>query len=782
MAENPCLGVGDQFELFGETDLTDAEMLRRLDEGIRQKQLQKRNVKMQALKWGKQHQNMLQAMEGATNRGRVATNYIQSVFAPDSRGRYAKNNLAVELESEAIKRESYAPLAEGIERYRLPFKDRLMLRSANPQDNRAIAEAVINRQSNDPNAMDFAQRWHAVSESLRRQFNAAGGDIRKRDNWNLPQAHDIAKTYRAGYEQWWSDTKPLLDIEEMGLTETELDRASKSVFDNISTGGLSSMVPGSLPPGATASLAKRYREHRFLQFKNADAWLDYAGKYGNSTSILETMTNHIERMSQEISLMRALGPTPEITFRRMMDVARKEKASGRGLKHSDNLWRELAGKMAANGEARAAAGANQAIRNWQTVAKLPGAMLSALGDVVFDPITKAYNGANLTRAIAHSFHNLNPSSKADRIRATQWGNSADYALQHASAANRFSEITGFGFTTKMADLTMRMSFLNVWTISRKRLFELEWRRDMANQPSNWNELSVAQKSALDRYGITPEEWPTLRAAQSDLGDGDMIIDPMLIEDTELRRKALGMYFNESRYAVPEPGARVRSVLTQGLQRGTLPGETFRHISQFKSFPVTVILNHWQRGMLTGGKRTRLQYMAGLIVGTTLLGTISYQSKRIATGKEPLPFDNRLLAAGFMQGGGGGIFADFLFSNKNRFGHNMFNTVAGPFGTDLNKYLYTYLFGAVREGTKGDIDKMMDILRRVPGAAVQDFTPGKLWYIKLLFQRAILDEFNKMMDPKWEERMRKYEKRMRKAEGAGYWSRPGEGLGGVIGGP
>jgi hypothetical protein len=66
-----------------------------------------------------------------------------------------------------------------------------------------------------------------------------------------------------------------------------------------------------------------------------------------------------------------------------------------------------------------------------------------------------------------------------------------------------------------------------------------------------------------------------------------------------------------------------------------------------------------------------------IVGTTALGYMVMQAKEVMKGREPRPPSFETFVAAALQGGGLGIYGDFLFGQANRFGGGTLETLAGP---------------------------------------------------------------------------------------------------------
>jgi hypothetical protein len=66
------------------------------------------------------------------------------------------------------------------------------------------------------------------------------------------------------------------------------------------------------------------------------------------------------------------------------------------------------------------------------------------------------------------------------------------------------------------------------------------------------------------------------------------------------------------------------------------------------------------------------------VTSTVLGYAAMTAKDMLKGKTPRdPKDPNTIIKAFTQGGGAGIYGDFLFGEYNRFGQSPLETAAGP---------------------------------------------------------------------------------------------------------
>ena len=139
-------------------------------------------------------------------------------------------------------------------------------------------------------------------------------------------------------------------------------------------------------------------------------------------------------------------------------------------------------------------------------------------------------------------------------------------------------------------------------------------------------------------------------------------------------------------AIIEPGARERSFMQAGLQRGTVKGELARSFWQFKSFSIAMIMRHFRRAMAQESGWGKAGYMAALMASTTVLGGMAIQLGELAMGRDPKNMvDDKLLgvpglrfgAAAFLKGGSLGLYGDFLFSDQTQGGQSALAALGGP---------------------------------------------------------------------------------------------------------
>lgn len=727
---------------------------------------------------------------------------LASLLTRDLWGEGAGQN--VEFKAKAIMAQAYAEWAEGMSRFRSKAAG---LRQ--DQDGlRQMVRALFGQDVGDGDVQRLAGLWRDVADGLRERFNQAGGDIGKIENWGLPQYHDAKRVNQFGTgtadqkrAAWKDFIRPLLDRERMlnddgaRLSDIEFETALDTAYDRIRTDGLSDLKPGA---SGGKKLANKRADHRFLIFRDGDAWLRYHDQFGHQ-DIYTTMTDHIMGMSHDIAMLETLGPNPNASYRYLRDLVRKDFAPGgrledkrfhnTRLQYLDSVWNVVSGNVGKSPNPNLADFANS-VRHTLVAAKLGGAFLSAFSDLTFQAMTRRFNGLPAANMLGQMLKQMNPANEADRLFAVKLGLGADAWLNHSMVANRFSDVYGANWASKISDFTMRASLLSSWTDAGRKAFGLEFSNFMAEHRGlSWADLgrkkqTRAFRSTLERGGITPDEWDVFRGLTPLEYKGVEYLRPADIIDqadalgyseraaNDLAAKYLGMMHTEMDFAVPTPDARARAITTGGgAAAGTWSGEAARALFQFKSFPITVLLQTFYRAASQPGGVSKAKYAATAFIGTTVIGALAMQAKEMSRGKDPRPMDDpKFWAAAAMQGGGAGIVGDFLFSPESRFGQDPLTTLLGPSVGLAGDTLSLTLDNAKQFAYGEDVDFARDVVR-----FMRQYTPGSsIWYARLAIEREIFDQLDLMADQgnarkAWRRMLRKRQKEY----GQGYWWRPGE---------
>lgn len=726
------------------------------------------------------------------NPGAAAT----ALFTADARAPYAN----VERIADMIEGQAHSMMNGLLAR----FSRNIVGQVRDTATLRNVVREAFGENTGDAAARELAEAWGNTAEMLRLRFNAAGGGIGKIENWGLPQVHNWLAVRQASYEEWRDFVAPLLDRQKMRdvagepMTPQQLEIALRGAYETITSEGWNKREAGGMRGG---KVANRHGDHRFLIFKDGESWMAYSQRFGRPLSgmaeaidpdgpVFDAMIGHIRGLSREIAMLERLGPNPTATLRWITDgletEAKLPKHAGgdrtrqnqKAKARVDALYDEISGR---NGETAdtTLASVGQAVRSFEVAAKLGSAVLSAISDIGFQHVTAKFNGLSAARIVANYGRMLSPASSVDRQLAQRLWMVNETATRMAAAQSRYSsEVVTGEIMSRVAEGVMRASGLNAWTQAGRWAFGMEyWSHITSEAPRNWDNISAPFRRQLERYGFNEANWDTIRATPLEETDAGSWLLPDNIVDKTLAEKLAMMIAIETDYAVPTASLRISAQVNSALKRGTVIGEIGRSMLLFKSFPLTVMWMHGRRMVENGGYEA-LKYAARLGITTTLMGALALQLRNIADGKDFRDMDPRedstFWVKAFAQGGGAGVLGDFVGQQTNRFDQKLAEWIAGPAfasaqeAKNLIKARYQERYGE-EAGSPEARSKTAKALRRF----VQGNTPGSsIWYLKLLFQREVLDQIQAEIDPDYWESFDRMEQRAQQ-DGTEYYWRPGQ---------
>lgn len=322
--------------------------------------------------------------------------------------------------------------------------------------------------------------------------------------------------------------------------------------------------------------------------------------------------------------------------------------------------------------------------------------------------------------------------------------------------------------------------------------------------TGWNGLNKARQRVLSLYGIDEGRWDMLRKGRTLAADGrdyltpeaafdvpDAAIDAYLRSQGKRVSAArieqfrdeladqLRTYFRDRvQYAVLEPDAHTGALWHQGTAAGTPVGEALRYVAQFKSFP-TVFLQRtaareifgrgtdgFWRGFGEGviphflkNQHGEAGHFAGVMLMMTLFGYGAMTVKQLIAGKTPHdPRKVKTWIAAASQGGGLGIYGDFLFGERSRMGSRFLSTLAGPTGGSLDSLYNLYL--DLRDGKDVKSNAFRLFFNQMPG--------NNLFWFRAAFDHLIAYRLYESLNPGY---LRRMQRRVEKENGQTFWWKP-----------
>lgn len=662
-----------------------------------------------------------------------------------------------------------------------------------------IVRERFGENTGDALAKKISDKMGDVFETMRDRFNRNGGDIGDLGNkFGLPQTHNLEKIVKEGKEQWVNDVLPDQDVSmfvhEDGsyYSQQEIRSLLEYTYDTLSSDGANKIEVGrQATGGGTSKVTNRHGESRVLHFKDADAWLRYQNKYGG-LPLVDLVEAHINGLSKDIAMVENLGSNPKTALKILMDAAAKkdwekgidENKTKSSRKRIETMFDEFSGGNSPQSQVLANLGL--AYRSMNVASMLGGTTIASLADQATIAKNASVHDLSYRKAFGELIGQLNPANKADRELAHSLGLATEEMLGSIARWSDDGLTSTYGKSEKLARISsgvatqvMRVSFLNALTSASKVGFTklLMEKYGRLSRSKAWNDLDVQDRELLSNTGLDERAWQVFQLAEPVVDrKGNQLMsarsiyeipdekltafgDPKQVKD-QVASQLQAHLLDEQGMAVIEAGLRERTWMTVGA-KGTITGEVFKGLMQFKSFSASFLMRQGSRTMAQEGLKGKAAYAIPLMVSMTLLGGLVVQLREILNGNDPQTIydsnDPKKATSFFMRsvvaGGGLPVLGDILVAGADTSGRDANSFVSGPLGSD-----FTSLLGL----TVGNLTQYNEGKDTNFGNEAFKFVKGKipaqnLWYTKAAINRMFFDEIQDTIAPGYRE------KALRKAE-------------------
>ncbi|RSO56119.1 hypothetical protein [Acinetobacter pittii] len=661
-----------------------------------------------------------------------------------------------------------------------------------------IVRERFGENTDDALAKKISDKMGDVFETMRDRFNRNGGDIGKLDNWGLPQTHNLEKIAKAGKEAWVNKAESLIDtrqyVHENGdyYSQQEIRSLLEYTYDTLSSDGANKIEVGRQATGSgTSKVTNRHSESRVLHFKDAESWLEYQSEFGGM-QFVDLVEAHINGLSKDIAMVENLGSNPKTALKILMDAAAKkdwekgidENKTQSSRKRAQVMFDEFSGGNTPQSQVLANLGI--AYRSMNVASMLGGTTIASLADQATIAKTAHVHNLSYRKAFGGLIEQLNPANKADRELAHSLGLATEEMLGSIARWSDDGLTSTYGKSEKLARISsgvatqvMRVSFLNALTSASKVGFTklLMEKYGRLSRSKAWNDLDVQDRELLSNTGLDERAWQVFQLAEPVVDrKGNQLMsarsiyeipdekltafgDPKQVKD-QVASQLQAHLLDEQGMAVIEAGLRERTWMTVGA-KGTITGEVFKGLMQFKSFSASFLMRQGSRTMAQEGLKGKAAYGVPLFVTMTLLGGLVVQLRELLNGNDPQTIydsnDPKKAGSFFMRslvaGGGLPVLGDILVAGTDTSGRDANSFVSGPLGSD-----FTGLLGL----TVGNLTQYNEGKDTNFGNEAFKFVKGKipaqnLWYTKAAINRMVFDEMQDTIAPGYRE------KALRKAE-------------------
>jgi hypothetical protein len=684
----------------------------------------------------------------------------------------------------------HAPLAKAAEKFKLTLTGG----ARNVETMRDAARVARGGQAKDAEANEIGIAFRKAMEDGHRMLKNLGVDVGEIPNY-LPQRHvrdkliaggrsnqatakDFKRNAELARDRWKSYVTERLDrtkmVDDNGdvLDAKQLDELLDYVWASITTDGRHKLkAPVDLQARVAPAQSPRFGMERVLHFKSADAAIEYADEYGVN-DWWGNITNHIESMATTAGASRMFGPEAEYVYGQWREWAvREDSLFDQGA--LDNIWTNLIGFPA--GTDTWVTHATNAARDFLSASYMGSAVVVSITDTVPMMLNASLNGMKIGRMLSTL---MSYRDAGDREILSRTLGHIEYGISTLATAQRYEDTMGRGVTRRVSDAVYRVQGMTGLMNMLRHTWMAEFSTMLGdNLGKTFDELPAGVRGFLETYGLD-KKWDAFRGGVKTVDfRGSKVVDIASMDDELLKSEILGAIYTERDMAVLHPDARVRALLNQGKNPGTLIGESLRSLGQFKTFPATIIMHAVWRYFASNRLdwATRGKYVIGLSVGMAGMGAVALQLKELLKGRDPRDMTTKDFALrSFAQGGAMPGLAELFLDDQTRHGNSDLETMLGPTGAALNTFknvgtaMSKVMLSDDPRDAKKDLSKEIEQLSNiVPGSS--------LWFARLAIQRGIRDQLLELTGPEYGQRQREREKnrynKFKQGEWWGYDSDP-----------
>ncbi len=551
---------------------------------------------------------------------------------------------------------------------------------------------------------------------------------------------------------------------------------------------------------APASKATQVSKSRTFIFQGPKEWVTYnRGKYGGGGLYRTTMLQ-LDRAARNEALMRFWGPNPEAAYDRQVTrqlglaLEKGDLKAAEDIQKARQSFDQINGSLAIPESLRAAA-LMRGVRNWEQMTKLSGMVLSKATDLPMAGQTMARVGGGFLQGYEGAFRGvLNMLDKDMREAAELLDVGARSFAGHLSSPLRLRNGDGSSgaFTWGVA-LNYKAQFFEALNDAMQRGWAAMYSRHLGVEAAKpWEGLREGTRETFERFGVTPEMWELVRPMAAPLSEGGetyFTLDKL----GALSPDALHEFAGTPAKARTEAGAgeirnridlsframtrdmisnvtneargRERLMMTGGTRPGTFWGEVARSFTQFRGFTTSILGRHVVPAARGYAGYRPAHLLGHLFLATVLAGWMSMNAKRIAGGRAPLGLYGAdakqtmaIWTASLVQGGGLGIYGDFLFGESNRMGVKFgVGALAGPAVGDFEQVAEM----VIKAVHGGDVSESTG-KSQLPGEAVRfaghSIPLVNLWYTRVAFDYLVLWRMQELASPGYLNRIEERERK------------------------
>jgi len=665
-----------------------------------------------------------------------------------------------------------------------------------------IMREMIGEPTGIKGAKNIARILKESQNSWRLRLNDLGANIGELDDWITRTTHNTEKMANASKGSRLLDDNRAAWVEYI-QTKLNLKRTFSDVNDPVEINKILSSIYDSLMTGdhmkyggtnsiyGTKNVTNRLNSSRVLHFKDLQARQEYNIKFGEP-SLQTSVFNVLTSSAKNIVMMQELGTNPQDTFNKILALLKKKYKSSNYEIVRDLNFENFRGAFAeVDGSANIAgsqilAKIGEVVRSTGDMARLGGTVITSFADLGPYMTSTNFQGRGLLTGLFEAINGLIGGNSKVAMEALEV---ISNSVVVSNRGNVYADgADGTGAINNLRNKFFKWNGLNGWIASLKSSMALGVSKFYGSlSETKFLDLEKRERNFLTLYGIDEGKWNMLRSIKTLAVDDKRYLTAEAVDDIsnnvintyvgrklsarEIRnfKKDLQLTWknvlnDQGTHGTPEPDTQIRQITRMGTVRGTAMGEVNRFVMQYKNFAVSLYKKILRREMDSYGPDESRLIGATMLASTLMLGTIFgyivLSVKDMLSGRSPRdPKKLAVVMQSFVQGGGAGIYGDFLMSEiQNQYGNGVFETALGPTASDIKKFI--------------DVVKNMNEPKKA-GKKFLQLAEGHTPFINLYYTKAAYDyligyQIKEYLDPGFFNRMKK---RNEENRGQTYYFKP-----------
>lgn len=543
--------------------------------------------------------------------------------------------------------------------------------------------------------------------------------------------------------------------------------------------------------------AHKFERSRVFEWKDGPSFSYMLKKYSTS-NLYDATQRHINGTARTLALAEVLGPSPKTNLSALITRAKNKAVLDENVKVANELANidriEKLYQIASGTLPQVENFISKGVRAAQmatNLIRMGSASVTALTtDPVFASISRsAYHDTGLLRSyfavVGKQISVLNPS---ERKRVSQMFNTMTQDFTMNLIQERYDITTmptKVGWTQRVYDKVMKSYMIREQILLARTGAALDIGVTLAE------ELSVgAHRNVLNRlsnYKIDGTHLDILKASMSDY-KGSKVIAPEMIRSmpVEMIKKIVGTKtttknvvsvtgkvesvakevddsFYEGlrettadRYAAfvgdatkvysPTPNAYIRYI-TGGEISNPSTRALISLMTQYKSFGLAA-LRTWRFANAKMGDKSRISKFMAMSQGLMMLTMMKYAAQStvdLLSGELPDDITNpQVLGKNMLNSGAGGLAADMLFTEFDKYGKSFSSYAMGPIAGQMPddvRPLITKLYKGIFTGEEPLTGE--DVVKKLV-----KYTPNP-WYLRGLLNKTVTDNIRTAIEPRYE---------------------------------